>query len=144
MKDKLDTKGYIVERDYDGDSDNYERWLVKKPNGETIRSGIYTYALKDFLKSLPDLTKKKVEKKMVEKKSKPSKKVLKVTFEYSEGNDTKSVKVTYDEDYTPEEYETLLTYVIDSILPTSFASVEEKRLGDAWDDYKFARERGRV
>ena len=138
MKDKLDTKGYIVERDYDGDSDNFERWLVKKPNGETIAGGIYTYELNDVLKSLPDLTKKKVEKKEKQKK-----KVLKVTFEYSEGNDTKSVKVTYDGDYTPEEYETLLTYVIDSILPTSFASVEERRLGDAWDDYKFARERGR-
>lgn len=139
MKDKLDTKGYIVERDYDGDSDNHERWIVKKPNGETIAGGLYTYALKDVLKNLPDLTKKKVKKKEKQKK-----KVLKVTFEYSEGNDTKSVKTTYDGDYTPEEYETLLTYVIDSILPTSFASVEEKRLGDAWDDYKFARERGRV
>lgn len=144
MKDKLNTKGYIVERDYDGDSDNLERWLVKKPTGETIAGGIYTYELNDVLKSLPDLTKKKMVKKEVEKKNKPNKKVLRATFEYSEGCNTKSLKISYGDDYTPEEYESLLTYIIDSILPTSYLNSVEKRLGDAWDDYKHARERGKI
>jgi hypothetical protein len=74
----------------------------------------------------------------------PSKKVLKVTFEYSEGVNTKSVKFAYGGDYTLEEYETLLTYVIDSILPTSYLNSVEKHLRDAWDDYKRARESGKM
>ena len=82
---------------------------------------------------------KNIVKKKVEKRNKPNKKVLRVTFEYIECSDTKSLKIDYGGDYTPEECETLLTYVIDSILSTSYS----KRITDAWNDYKYAMERGK-
>lgn len=49
-------KGYIIEHDYDGDSDNFERFLIKTPDGEIIRREIYAYQLDNVLKSLPDIS----------------------------------------------------------------------------------------
>ena len=49
-------KGYIIEHDYDGDSDNFERFLIKTPDGEIIRREIYAYQLDNVLKGLPDIS----------------------------------------------------------------------------------------
>ena len=68
---------------------------------------------------------------------------LKVTFEYTSDENTKSLKTDFAENYTYEEREELLTYIIDTILPTSMMSVEENKLYDAWQDFKYARENGR-
>lgn len=47
-------RGYIVEEDFDGDSDNYVRYMIINPkNGETVKRGIYEYQLKSALNSLP-------------------------------------------------------------------------------------------
>ena len=61
---KKNTKGYIVERDYGGDADNFERWMILTPNGRIVEREIYTYQLDHVLESLPDLT-KKPKKKLV-------------------------------------------------------------------------------
>lgn len=68
---------------------------------------------------------------------------LKVTFEYTSDENTKSLKTDFAENYTYEEREELLTYIIDTILPTSMMSVDENKLYDAWQDFKYARENGR-
>ena len=54
-------KGYIVERDYDGDSDNYVRYIIRKPDGTTVARGVYEYELKSILKGLPDISKQETE-----------------------------------------------------------------------------------
>ena len=56
-----DTKGYIIRQNFDGDSDNYARWDIVKPNGDVVVREIYTYQIKEELKRLPDLTKTKQE-----------------------------------------------------------------------------------
>ena len=48
-------RGYIVEDDRGGDSDNYHRNVIKRPDGTIVADGIYDYQLKDVLKSLPPL-----------------------------------------------------------------------------------------
>lgn len=41
---------------------------------------------------------------------------LKVTFEYTSDENTKTLKTDFAENYTYEEREELLTYIIDTIL----------------------------
>ena len=53
-KDKY--RGYIVEDDHDGDSDNFHRNIIKQPDGTVVRRGVYDYCLMDVIKSLPNLT----------------------------------------------------------------------------------------
>jgi hypothetical protein len=57
-------KGYIIEPDYDGDSDNYARFLIKKPNGETVKRGVYECDVKKEINKLPSLLKEKESNKM--------------------------------------------------------------------------------
>lgn len=50
-KKKID---YVTEYDYDGDADNYARYLIKNPKtGEIVKRGVYEYELDAVLKSLP-------------------------------------------------------------------------------------------
>ena len=49
-------RGYIVEDDRDGDSDNYHRNVIKRPDGTVVREGVYDYCLMDVINSLPNLT----------------------------------------------------------------------------------------
>ena len=53
-KDKY--RGYIVEDDHDGDSDNFHRNIIKQPDGTVVRRGVYDYCLMDVINSLPNLT----------------------------------------------------------------------------------------
>lgn len=53
---KENYKGYTVEHDYDGDSDNFERFLIIHPNGQVIRREIYAKDLKHVLNGLPDVS----------------------------------------------------------------------------------------
>lgn len=63
MKEKT-YKGYIIEPDYGGDSDNYARFLIKHPNGKVIKREIYECYLKKELNKLPSLLKEKESNKM--------------------------------------------------------------------------------
>jgi hypothetical protein len=56
MNKKLNTKGYIIEDDYDGDSDNYHRNIIRHPNGKTVKRGIYDCDLNEVLSNLPDVS----------------------------------------------------------------------------------------
>lgn len=49
-------RGYIVEDDRDGDSDNFHRNVIKHPDGTVVREGVYDYCLMDVINSLPNLT----------------------------------------------------------------------------------------
>lgn len=51
----MKTKGYIIRPNFDGDSDNYVRYDIIKPNGEVVVREVYEYRLKDELNRLPDL-----------------------------------------------------------------------------------------
>lgn len=53
-KDKY--RGYIVEDDYSGDSDNFHRNLIKRPDGTIVAREVYDYRLMDVINGLPDLT----------------------------------------------------------------------------------------
>lgn len=52
-KDKY--RGYIVEDDRDGDSDNFHRNVIKQPDGTVVREGVYDHCLMDVINSLPNL-----------------------------------------------------------------------------------------
>ena len=49
-------RGYIVEDDLNGDSDNFHRNIIKQPDGTVVRRGVYDYCLMDVINSLPNLT----------------------------------------------------------------------------------------
>lgn len=51
----IQNKGYIVEHDYDGDSDTLERYLVQDMYGRVVRRNIYSSNLADVLMTLPSL-----------------------------------------------------------------------------------------
>ena len=51
----METKGYIIRQNFDGDSDNYVRYDILKPNGEVVAREVYQYRLKYELNKLPDL-----------------------------------------------------------------------------------------
>ena len=55
-------KGYIIEHDLDGDSDNFERFVILKPDGTVVKRGIYAYKLNDVLNRLPELAESDDEK----------------------------------------------------------------------------------
>ena len=49
-------RGYIVEDDLNGDSDNFHRNIIKQPDGTVVRGGVYDHCLMDVINSLPNLT----------------------------------------------------------------------------------------
>ena len=48
-------KGYIIEQDYDGDSDNFVRWMIVHPDGNIIKRDIYDCNLDKELNKLPKI-----------------------------------------------------------------------------------------
>ena len=65
IEEKANAKGYIIKRDYDGDSDNFERWMILTHNGDIVRRGIYTYCLEDIVNKLSDITRKSTKKLVI-------------------------------------------------------------------------------
>lgn len=51
----MKTKGYIIKKNFDGDSDNYVRYDILKPNGQVVVREVYEYRLKYELDKLPYL-----------------------------------------------------------------------------------------
>ena len=49
-------RGYIVEDDREGDSDNFHRNIIKRPDGTIVARGIYDYNLMSIINELPALT----------------------------------------------------------------------------------------
>lgn len=78
--EKMNTKGYKIEDDYSGDSDNFHRNQIRHPNGEIIREGIYDCDLKKVLDRLPDVSnwgKQKIETPATEViKTEPNRKLV--------------------------------------------------------------------
>ncbi len=58
----MKTKGYIIRQNFDGDSDNYVRYDILKPNGQVVVKEVYEYRLKHELDKLPDLNIKTIIK----------------------------------------------------------------------------------
>lgn len=48
-------KGYIIRQNFDGDSDNYVRYDILKPNGDVVVREVYQYRLEYELSKLPNL-----------------------------------------------------------------------------------------
>ena len=48
-------KGYIITQNFDGDSDNYVRYDILKPNGDVVVREVYEYRLEYELSKLPNL-----------------------------------------------------------------------------------------
>lgn len=76
-------KGYIIEEDRNGDSDNYLRYIIKTPSGTVVERGVYEYELNKILERMPDLSHlmsdpseapNKPVKKPTKKPAKPAKK----------------------------------------------------------------------
>lgn len=61
---------------------------------------------------------------------------MKVTFEYIKTDNTKSLSSEYDKEYTQEEKDELIEYIIDTFLPNSPFDINQYRLSQAWEDYK--------
>jgi len=51
-KKELEKYGYCIKQDYDGDADNYVRYMIIRPNGTVYKSGIYSCNLEYEVKKL--------------------------------------------------------------------------------------------
>jgi hypothetical protein len=61
-----------------------------------------------------------------------------VTFTYTKSGNTKFLRSDYGDEYSKDERNELLLYIIDSILPCcNFESMETAALSNAWDDFKY-------
>lgn len=56
-------KGYIIEPDYGGDSDNFARFLIKDKNGKILFREVYEYAVKSTIDKLIKSKNKKLKNK---------------------------------------------------------------------------------
>ena len=61
---------------------------------------------------------------------------MKVTFEYIKTDNTKSLSSEYDKEYTQEEKDEMIEYIIDTFLPNSPFDINQYRLSQAWEGYK--------
>jgi hypothetical protein len=61
---------------------------------------------------------------------------MKVTFEYIKTDNTKSLSSEYDKEYTQEEKDEMIEYIIDTFLPNSPFDINQYILSQAWEDYK--------
>ena len=61
---------------------------------------------------------------------------MKVTFEYTKTEDTKSLAMEYDSEYSQQEKDEALVAIIDTILPTYPLDEFTLPLSRAWNDYK--------
>ena len=65
---------------------------------------------------------------------------MKVTFEYTKTEDTKSLALEYDGEYSQQEKDEALAAIIDTILPIYPLDEFTLPLSRAWDDYKRHKE----